>query len=249
VCRRPAWLSGAVEGPYMIYNSETQYYYLFVSYGSLKSDYCIRVGRSRNILGPFVDVNGNCLTDDPDLSSDPGYLLLAGFEWNRGNAYMGPGHNSVLQDADGRDYIVYHIRDKHFNEDPGPSQMQIRQIFWNEEGWPVASGFTVEEAKGKLTQIDGELTMEKVAGVYERINFKVTYPQGISGAVPMLLRADGYYESGSIQGTWKTENGRILINYGPFNEKALAYEGADCLGISGMCADGTQFVARRERKL
>ncbi len=47
ICCRPAWLSGAVEGPYIIYNEETEYYYLFVSYGSLKTDYQIRVGRSK----------------------------------------------------------------------------------------------------------------------------------------------------------------------------------------------------------
>ena len=249
VCCRPSWLSTAVEGPYMIYNKETEYYYLFVSYGSLKSDYCIRVGRSKNILGPFVDVNGNCLTDEPDMTKDPGYLLMAGYEWNKGAAFMGPGHNSVLQDKDGRDYIVYHIRDKHFNENPGPSQMQIRQIFWDDEGWPVASGFTVEEAGGKLSQVTGDaLTMSEVTGVYERINFAVTYPQGISCAFPMLLREDGCYESGSIQGTWKVENGQILINYGPFSEKALAYGEGECFGISGFCADGTEFIARRERR-
>lgn len=96
VCRRPAWLSTAVEGPYMIYHPETDYYYLFVSCGSLKTDYCIRVGRSRNILGPFLDVNGKCLTEEPDLTSDPGFLIMAGYTWNEGKAYMVPVHNSVL---------------------------------------------------------------------------------------------------------------------------------------------------------
>ena len=96
VCRRPAWLSTALEGPYMIYHPETDYYYLFVSCGSLKTDYCIRVGRSRNILGPFLDVNGKCLTEQPDLTSDLGFLIMAGYTWNEGKAYMAPGHNSVL---------------------------------------------------------------------------------------------------------------------------------------------------------
>lgn len=32
-------VSDKAEGPYMIYNKETDYYYLFVSYGSLKTDY------------------------------------------------------------------------------------------------------------------------------------------------------------------------------------------------------------------
>lgn len=83
VCRKPSWLSTAVEGPYMIYNRETDYYYLFVSCGSLKTDYNIRVGRSRNILGPFYDIKGKCLTEDPDVSWNPGFLIIAGYTWNK----------------------------------------------------------------------------------------------------------------------------------------------------------------------
>ncbi len=49
IARRPKWQSGSMEGPYMVYNAQNNYYYLFVSYGSLKSDYNIRVGRSRSI--------------------------------------------------------------------------------------------------------------------------------------------------------------------------------------------------------
>jgi arabinan endo-1,5-alpha-L-arabinosidase len=30
VARRPSWMSGALEGPYMIYHPKYQYYYLFV---------------------------------------------------------------------------------------------------------------------------------------------------------------------------------------------------------------------------
>ncbi len=249
LCQRPSWLSTAVEGPYMIYRKENDYYYLFVSYGSLKSDYNIRVGRSKSILGPFVDINGNKLTDDPDLNSDPGYLLMAGYTWNEGKAHMSPGHNSVLQDQDGKDYIVYHIREKRFNQDPGPSKMQIRQIFWNDEGWPVVSAFTVEEVNGAMDMLKSDCyDMKDVAGVYQRISFIKSYPQCISTAVPMLLREDGYYESCSIQGKWKIEDGEILISYGPFKEAAIIYEGRGFMGISGLTEDGTEFIARKDRK-
>ncbi len=248
VARRPAWLSTALEGPYMIYNKETGYYYLFVSYGSLKSDYNIRVGRSRDILGPFLDINGKALTEEPDKESDPGYLLMAGYTWNEGKAYMAPGHNSVLMDADGRSYIVYHIREKRFNQDAGPSEMQIRQIFWNEEGWPVASAYTMEETEGALDRVTGDaLTRKAAAGVYQRINFRVEYPQGISTATPMLLREDGYYEAGCIQGTWRIEGDAIVISYGPFEERALFYAGRGFAGVSGISREGTEFIARRDR--
>lgn len=248
VCKRPSWQSGAVEGPYMIYNKDTDYYYLFVSYGSLKSDYNIRLGRSKSILGPFVDINGKSLLDEPDMSGDTGYLLLAGYTWNEGEAFMAPGHNSVLMDTDGKSYVVYHIRQKRFNQDPEPSAMQIRQLFWNEEGWPVVSAYTMEEAGKSLDKLEGvELTMEKVAGVYQRINFVSAYPQGISTAFPMLLKADGYYESGSIQGKWSIDNGRIVITYGPYTENACAYGDGEFVGVSGIGHDGIEFVAKRDR--
>lgn len=55
IARRPKWQSGSMEGPYMdIQWRKNNYYYLFVSYGSLKSDYNIRVGRSRSICGPLL---------------------------------------------------------------------------------------------------------------------------------------------------------------------------------------------------
>ncbi|MCR4903855.1 MAG: arabinan endo-1,5-alpha-L-arabinosidase [Butyrivibrio sp.] len=250
VCKRPSWLSTAVEGPYMIYNKENGYYYLFVSYGSLKTDYNIRVGRSKSILGPFVDMNGRCMTDEPDDKSDIGYLLMAGYTWNEGKAYMAPGHNSVLQDVDGKAYIVYHIREKRFNQDPGPSQMQIRQIFWTKEGWPVVSCATTEEAGGSTDILSGEgLTAKSMAGIYQRINFTPSYPQGISTAVPMLLREDGYYESCSIQGTWKIEDGCIVIKYGPFTEIAYAYGKNDFCGVSGISDNGMEFMAKRDKAL
>ena len=190
VCRKPAWLSTAVEGPYMICYPETNYYYLFVSFGS----------------------------------------------------------DSVLCDDDGNNYIVYHIREKRFCQDPGPSQMQIRQYFWNEERWPLVSVFTMEETGGALERLtDERLTMKAVSGLYQRISFTPAIPQSISTAVPMLLREDGYFESCSVQGSWCTEGRRILINYGLFEEEALAYAGKGFTGISGLSGKRTEFIAGKER--
>ena len=49
----------SIEGPVIRYLPETGYYYLFVSYGSLSSDYNIRVARSESITGPYLDAAGN----------------------------------------------------------------------------------------------------------------------------------------------------------------------------------------------
>ena len=49
------------EGAAVMYHPETKYYYLFLSYGWLGENYDIRVGRCREITGPYVDFHGRCL--------------------------------------------------------------------------------------------------------------------------------------------------------------------------------------------
>ena len=54
-----------IEGPFMMYSPETDYYYIFVSYGGLNATggYNIRVARSKNPEGPFLDPAGNSMLD------------------------------------------------------------------------------------------------------------------------------------------------------------------------------------------
>ncbi len=245
VAHRPKWMSAAIEGPYMIYNPDTEYYYLFVSYGSLKSDYNIRVGRSKNIKGPFVDFNGKDLTDISDSDNSVGLLLNCGYRWNDGKAYMGPGHNSVLHAADGSWYMVYHIREHNFTKMPEPSKLQIRKMYWMENGWPVLSA---EPYAGEQEQM---IPKEMLAGFYERINLVPMLPQGITCSTPMKLRADGYYENCSIQGSWDYANNTITIKYGTHNETGHFYVVWDSernkptIAFSGMTESGIEFWAKK----
>src|SRR5690606_35277886 len=54
-----------IEGSYILYSTETDYYYLFVSSGGLASTdgYNIRIARSRNPDGPYLDAEGRNLTE------------------------------------------------------------------------------------------------------------------------------------------------------------------------------------------
>ena len=49
-----------IEAPYMLYSPETDYYYMFLSFGGLDANggYNIRVCRSKNPDGPFLDASG-----------------------------------------------------------------------------------------------------------------------------------------------------------------------------------------------
>ncbi len=245
VARRPEWMSAGIEGPYMVYYPENGYYYLFVSYGSLKSDYNIRVGRSREITGPFLDYNGKMLTDLSDSDNTIGYLAMGGYQWNEGTPYMAPGHNSVLQDGDDW-YLVCHIREKNFTQEPEPSTMQIRKIYWSSDGWPMVSA---EPYAGEKQQT---IPREALPGFYETIHLVPALPQGITSAVPMKLGADGYYECCSIQGTWEYDDcNTITIHYGGQTEECHVGVAWDqelqqpTLALSGITGKGIAVWAKR----
>ncbi len=84
------------------------YYYLFVSAtdccrGPL-TGYSVYVGRSANVLGPYIDREGASLLEGraggtPALSMN-------------GNRWVGTGHNSVFRDFEGQYWTVYHAVDR-----------------------------------------------------------------------------------------------------------------------------------------
>ncbi|MFG6327850.1 MAG: arabinan endo-1,5-alpha-L-arabinosidase [Lachnospiraceae bacterium] len=197
IAHRPLWCDGAIEGPYIIYNPDTEYYYLFVSYGSLNSDYNIRVGRSKSVTGPYLDHNNRAMTDLDDFDNTVGYMIACGYGFHEGQQYMGPGHNSVLRDFDNEWYLVHHIRPKEFKRGD-ISTMHVRKILWSEDGWPLASP---EVYSGEKLQ---PLKEEDIVGKYERIRLTPTVPQGVQTSITMELRPDFTASMGiSIHAQWK----------------------------------------------
>lgn len=250
ICRRPSYLDGAVEGPYIRYNRQTGYYYLFVSYGSLNSDYNIRVGRSRRLQGPYLDVNGRDLAQ-PDAESgsdavDTGLMIAAGFQFGSGSAYMAPGHNSVLEDTDGNWYLVCHIRPRNFYGFE-ISTMRVWPMLWTRDGWPAVSPSPYAgEKKGAVSSKD-------LIGVYDRITLKPDLLQGCSSSFPMALLEEGTVEAGSLHGKWKMEgDDGIEVSFGPYEEhyKALYCfnedEGKPGIMLTGQNEKGLAVWARQK---
>lgn len=237
----------------MIYNPDTECYYLFVSYGSLKSDYNIRVARSRNIAGPFLDYKDVDMRTVDDNYNATGYLLFSGYEWNDGTAYMGPGHNSVLRDADGQWYLFCHIREKNFRYEDVPFMMQVRKMFWSTDGWPLLSPEVY--AGEMLSVVEGEDLERKLIGIYERIHFQPMLPEGVHVATPMKLCEDHYYENASIQGTWEVVGNRVWIRYGETVEEAVVTPIWDeqlqqeSVALTGKSDSGFTFWAKRTKDL
>lgn len=101
------------------------YFYLFVNWGwccrGVNSTYEIRVGRSREVTGPYVDQSGK------DLREGGGTLLLG----SQGDL-IGPGHAGLIE-VDDQWKLSYHYYDKTA---AGRPRLGIRPLRWTDEGWP-----------------------------------------------------------------------------------------------------------------
>jgi len=115
----------SIEGPFIVRRGN--YYYLFVSFDRCcareRSTYNIRVGRSQNVTGPYVDPNGKPMTEGS------GMVVLSSH-----GRVRGPGHNSILIENDTSYYLVHHFYD---GEDSFRSRLQIRPLSWVQD-WPYA---------------------------------------------------------------------------------------------------------------
>ena len=160
IASRSHRVDGAIEGPYIVYNIKYNKYYLFVSYDSLFADYNIRVGRADNIEGPYIDINGiemtNINTENPNYV---GNKVMGGYRFRDHQGFIAPGHNSILNDCENY-YIVHHIRECN---NPFNFFMNIRKIFWSDDGWPLISP---ERYSGEIEQ---EIEEYYISGEWEFI--------------------------------------------------------------------------------
>ena len=127
-----------IEGSYL-YN-HGGYFYLFVNWGTccdgIESTYNIRVGRSTNATGPFLDHNGvNMLASGGTL-----FLKTTG-------KYLAPGQVGILED-NGNEYFGYHYLDA---DNDGAPTFDLEPLSWTGDGWPT---FTNDWAAAYHFQMD-----------------------------------------------------------------------------------------------
>ncbi|MGN1187278.1 MAG: arabinan endo-1,5-alpha-L-arabinosidase [Lachnospiraceae bacterium] len=153
------------EGAAVIYNPETGFFYLFLSYGWLGDSYDIRVGRSRSVTGPYLDRNGRSLDGQSYGTKLAGsYCFTAEnphaymtkdcntaeslSDWRYGG-FRGPGHGvPFFHEPTGQYFYVHHVRDgspdlcsNGHNGDPDSYRMHylvVRRMGFT-DGWPVLS--------------------------------------------------------------------------------------------------------------
>ncbi|MGQ9505185.1 MAG: arabinan endo-1,5-alpha-L-arabinosidase [Thermogutta sp.] len=124
IAGRPNHPTHAIEAPFVVCRGG--YYYLFASWDrccdGAESDYKVVVGRSKHVLGPYLDFVGR------PMREGGGTVILSGNE-----RWRGPGHNCVLITKTG-DWIIHHTYDMR-NLDKHRI-LQVRPLTWTEDGWP-----------------------------------------------------------------------------------------------------------------
>lgn len=186
------------EDPFIEYNADTGYYYLWVTYGGLLSDggYNMRVFRSENPTGPFYDASGKPAVLSADTNLDSVELKVMGnYKFSSlDKAYMACGHNSVLRDDDGKWYLFYHAR---FDDGFEFHEVRTHSMYFNDEGWPVVAPY---EYSGDVMSDSGYETSD-IAGDYEFINHGNSTDAKIIDYSKISLSEDGKI-SGAVTGTW-----------------------------------------------
>jgi arabinan endo-1,5-alpha-L-arabinosidase len=122
-----------IEGPWAIRHGG--FYYLFYSGDNCcgpKANYAVMVARSRSATGPFQTLE--------QATGAPHSIIL-----QKNHRWIAPGHNSIVTDAAGQDWIVYHAIDVRKPRTGSTDDLNTRRILlidrirW-QSGWPVIDG-------------------------------------------------------------------------------------------------------------
>lgn len=197
------------------------YYYMTVAYGDIQDTYNIRVARSESITGPYLDYNGNPMTQ---ADGTIGTRLAGPYAFDGDPGFKGQGHCTWVENPDtGELFLMSNGR----TVENGDAKQMIRSVYWLENGWPVLSpematsdtirtprnesGKTIQgpAAAPSVQAIPGEM----IAGKYEIIVHERMKPQlaKLMTSKHIELTPDGQV-TGEYTGTWtqKDENTVIL---------------------------------------
>ncbi|KKK73861.1 hypothetical protein LCGC14_2889580, partial [marine sediment metagenome] len=115
------------------------FYYLYYSGDNCcgaNTHYAVMVARSKNPTGPFEKFSNK--------SGKP-------FILNKNDRWLAPGHNSVITDKKGQDWMMYHAID---NRDPENGRVFLMYKITYENGWPKISGGTPSVSKSKKPKVE-----------------------------------------------------------------------------------------------
>ncbi|MBS5957972.1 MAG: glycoside hydrolase family 43 protein [Clostridiales bacterium] len=205
------------EGPYIIYDEESGYYYLYETYGGLTANggYNMRLFRSKEVTGPYLDASGKNAAGNNSNNEQYGIKLMGNYKLgNRSTGYKAAGHNSAIIDGNKNRYLVYHQR---FDNGTENHEVRIHQQFLNQKGWPVTAVF--ENKNDPINHYDSK----EIHGKYD------LYDHGQKTTSDMVKKETiTLLENGKVQGdkagTWKKTIGN-KYDYITLNINGTEYQG------------------------
>lgn len=240
-----AWESNLVEGPFILRHDG--YFYMFYSGNACCGrgcNYAMGVARSRALLGPW--------------EKNPANPILKG-----NDAWKCPGHGSIVSDARGHDYLLYHAyHPKDFVY--AGRQALLDEVKWGAGGWPTinngkgpsaraASPFSISQHNAEYAVFDDftspRLTpgwqwpqanepMKRIAGGRFVLAPTAAHAQDMLGAVVARTTTEGDY-------TVTTAIDMSGLQSGTMAGLAAYGDAENALGIA--IGDGKMMVWRREK--
>ncbi|WP_304196742.1 arabinan endo-1,5-alpha-L-arabinosidase [Flavobacterium alvei] len=232
------------EGPEIIYNPDTQYYYLFLAYDGLDVPYNTRVCRSKSITGPFVGINGANVTNGADAWP----MLTHPYGFNGHTGWVGFSHCAVFQNPDTKQWF-YTSQARLPKDVPGVNASNalmmghVRAINWTEDGWPVVDP---ERYAGVPATT---ITETSFIGTWEQITMNYQYST-IQKSATIYLTADKKV-SGAVTGTWSYDSAAKTLTVNGVKCKvsdAWDWEAATrvvTLTYSGLTASGVPIWGKK----
>lgn len=204
------------EGPYISYSEESDSYYLYLTYGGLASDggYNMRVFKSDNVSGPYVDAKGNRpLFTQADNNDNYGVKVMGNYKLDgMSKGYKSAGHNSILHD-EGKAYNVFHSR---FDNQGETFELKVHPMLMSANGWLLTLPY---EYNSTLIPASA-LKDQEYFGTYEMVNHGINTTSSMGVNQTLILNKD-YSISGDFSGTYSVnEKNQIQLVIGD-----ITYEG------------------------
>lgn len=207
----------ASEGPDVIYNPQTQKYYMFMAYGQLAVAYNTRVVRADHPEGPYVDMQGNSATAGKEMLP----VVTAPYKFSNSNGWVGISHCGIFDDGQGNWYYTsqgrFPVDVPGINASNAIMMGHVRSILWTEDGWPIV----MPERYGAVPKV--AIAKEELEGNWELIQMKPTAKNSTNDgnatqyeSKVITLGADGKVTSeawGNDQ-TWSFDAAKNMITIG-----------------------------------
>ncbi len=195
------------EGPEVIYNENTGYYYLFMAYDGLDVPYNTRVCRSENVTGPYKAFNGTTVTNGGDIYP----LLTHPYKFNDHSGWVGFAHNAMFKNEETGDW--FYASQARLPANTGGNAYSnaimmghVRKVRWTDDDWPVVM-------PERYTAVpDVAISEAELIGEWEHIILSYQYREQKTSRA--LTLTEDHEAIGTLAGEWSFDSSTNVLTIG-----------------------------------